>query len=70
MARSKKGKAFYYRARAARSGVLRGMARRMAEVFTEGSTAGLVARLLDLENLSPEEIRTIRREVDRRLADE
>ncbi len=59
--RAKNGKAFYYSAKAPRGGLLSTMARRMAEVFTGGSTADLIAQLIEAERLSPAEIEELRR---------
>jgi len=59
--RRKKGKAYYYRAKAKRHSVLRNMAGRMAHVFTGGSAADLIAQLIKSEKLSKEEIKELRR---------
>lgn len=59
--RQKKGKAYYYRSKTTRRGVLRSMARRMAEVFAGGSTSELIAQLIKTENLSSDEIDELRR---------
>lgn len=55
--RRKSGKAYYYEAVTARVGSLRKMARRMAEIFCGGSSAALIAHLIQSENLSDEDIR-------------
>lgn len=57
--RTKVGKAFYYQAKVSRKGLMVRMARRLSEVFAGGSTAALVAQLMDLEKLSPEDIREL-----------
>ena len=59
--RRKNGKAYCYRATASGPSVLSAMARRMAHVFTGGSTAGLIAQLMETEKLSPGEIAELRR---------
>ncbi len=61
VARAKSGKAFYYSARRRRGGLLSTMARRMAEIFSGGSTTDLIAQLIEVEKLSPAEIEEIRR---------
>jgi BlaI family transcriptional regulator, penicillinase repressor len=60
VSRRRRGKAFFYRARAARETLLSTMTRRMAQVFTGGSTADLIAQLIKIEKLSPEEIAELR----------
>jgi len=59
--RRKVGKAYYYRAATLRDGVLRKMIRRLSEVFSQGSTMGLIAELIQQEKLSPEEIRKLQK---------
>lgn len=59
--REKRGKAFFYRAKGSQRGMLSKMARRMAQVFTGGSTADLIAQLIRNEKLSREEIDELRR---------
>jgi predicted transcriptional regulator len=59
--RRKKGKAYYYRAKASRRSVLRNVAGRMAHVFTGGSPADLIAQLIKTEKFSKEEIEELRR---------
>ena len=61
VARLKSGKAYLYKARRTRKGVLSRMAKSMAQVFSEGSTAGLIAQLIEAEKLSPEEIDKLRK---------
>ena len=61
VARSKSGKAFVYQAKASKQGLLVRMARRLSEVFTGGSTASLIAQLMQIEKLSPGEILELRR---------
>lgn len=59
--RQKQGKAFFYRATASRRTLLSNMARRMAQVFSNGSTAGLIAQLIRSQRLSPEDVAELRR---------
>ncbi len=59
--RRKEGKAYYYRAKASRRGVLSKTAQRMAHVFSDGSPAELIAQLIKSEKLSSEEIKELRR---------
>ena len=61
VARLKSGKAYLYKARKTQKGVLSRMAKSMAQVFSEGSTAGLIAQLIETEKLSPEEIDKLRK---------
>ena len=57
--RHKKGKAYYYQPKASRRGVFSKMARRMAEVFSAGSAADLIAQLIKTERLTKEEIQEL-----------
>jgi predicted transcriptional regulator len=57
--RRRLGKAYYYRALTPRQGALQKMARRMSEVFCQGSAVGLIAELIKNEKLSPEQIREL-----------
>lgn len=69
VSRQKRGKAFYYRAKASRkSQFLRAM-RRMADVFAGGSTAALIMQLLKQEALSPDEIEELRRLANQKASD-
>lgn len=61
VSRGKVGKAYVYRARSNRHATLKSMARRMAEVFTGGSTAGLITQLVKSERLSKEEVEELLR---------
>jgi len=58
--RRKNGKAYYYRAASNRRKGLSRMAQRMAQVFAGGSTAELIAQLIRMERLSPEDIEELR----------
>ena len=59
--RKKKGKAFHYQPTVSREGMLQSMVRRMADVFSGGSAADLIAQLVKTEKLSPDEIEELRR---------
>ncbi len=50
------GKAYYYKVLTPRKGSLKKMVRRMAEVYSKGSTAGFIAELIKNEKLSTEEL--------------
>ncbi len=58
--RFKSGKAYLYKAKRTREGVLSRMAKNMAQVFSGGSTAGLIAQLIETEKLSSGEIDQLR----------
>lgn len=58
--REKQGKAFYYRAKGSQHGMLSNMARRLAQIFTGGSTIDLIAQLIRNEQLSRQEIDELR----------
>jgi predicted transcriptional regulator len=60
VAREKIGKAFVYQARASRRGLLTGMVRRLSQVFAGGSPAALVAQLMEIEKLSPDDVAELR----------
>ena len=59
--RRRMGKAYYYKAKKSREGVMSRMARQMAHVFSWGSTTDLIAQLIKTEKLSPEELAEVRR---------
>lgn len=59
--RRRDGRAYYYVARKSREGMLTGLTRQLAQVFSGGSTAGLIAQLIKTENLAPEELAELRR---------
>ncbi len=54
--RQKIGKAYYYKTLTPRKGSLKKMVRRMAEVYSKGSTAGFIAELIKTEKLSKEDL--------------
>lgn len=57
--RRKKGKAYFYQAKASPRGVLSKVSRRMAHVFSGGSAADLIAQLIKSEKLTDEEIQEL-----------
>ena len=54
--RQKIGKAYYYKVLTPRKGSLKKMVRRMAEVYSKGSTVGFIAELIKTEKLSEEDL--------------
>ncbi len=58
--RRKIGKAYYYKSVTARGSAFKRMARRMAEVYCQGSTADLIAELIKTEKLSDKELRELK----------
>jgi predicted transcriptional regulator len=60
VAREKAGKAFLYQAKASQRGLLTGMMRRLSQVFAGGSPAALVAQLMEIEKLSPQDVAELR----------
>jgi BlaI family penicillinase repressor len=69
LTRRKKGRAFYYKTKASRRGVLSTMSRQMAHVFTGGSTADLIAQLIKTEKLSKAEIEELRQIAEARASE-
>ncbi len=67
--RQKRGKAFYYRAKARRRSLFSRSMRRMAQIFTGGSTAELIMQLLKQEALSPEEIEELQRSASQKATE-
>lgn len=61
VARRRMGKAYFYKAKESREGVLSRMVRQMAHVFSGGSTTDLIAQLIKTEKLSPQELAELRR---------
>lgn len=59
--RARQGKAYFYRPVASRPRLRSAMARMMASVFAGGSTADLIAQMIQTEKLRPEEIAHLRR---------
>jgi predicted transcriptional regulator len=60
IARRKLGRAYYYRAVTPRQGAFKKMVQRMAEIYCQGSTAGLIAELIKTEKLSEQEIQALK----------
>ena len=67
--RRKVGNAFVYRANASRQRLQSRMARLMADVFTGGSTADLIAQLIKTEKLSSREIEELSRITEEKASD-
>lgn len=57
--RKQVGKAFYYQPKVPKETAAKKMARRMAEVFYGGSSAALIAHLIESEKLSDADIRKL-----------
>ena len=58
--RCKMGKAYYYKAVTPRKGAFKKMVRRIAEIYCQGSTAGLIAELIKTEKLNEAEIQELK----------
>ena len=58
--RRKIGKAYYYKALTPRKGAFKKMVRRIAEIYCQGSTAGLIAELIKTEKLNEAEIQELK----------
>jgi predicted transcriptional regulator len=59
--RRKAGKAYFYKAKKSRDGVMSRMTRHMARVFAGGSSVDLIAQLIKTEKLSPADLAELRR---------
>ncbi|MFC1601825.1 BlaI/MecI/CopY family transcriptional regulator [Candidatus Sumerlaeota bacterium] len=59
--RRKVGKAYFYQAKTPRERSFKAMTRRLAEVFCGGSSSALIAHLIESEDLSPDDVRELRR---------
>ena len=59
------GKAYVYEAVVRRENAVRGAVRNLLKRFFDGSASALVQRLIEDEELSPEEIETLQREAQR-----
>ena len=64
--RRKKGKAYFYMAKASRQNILKNMFQRMAQVFSGGSYSELIAQLIKSEKLSKKEIEELKRIADKK----
>jgi BlaI family transcriptional regulator, penicillinase repressor len=62
--RTRVGKAYLYKAKRSRKGVMATMAKQMAQVFTGGSTTDLIAQLIQTQKLKPEELAELRKIAD------
>ncbi len=67
LASERSGRADLYRPQVSRRQTARGRLRELLDRFFAGSPAELVSQLLDTERIDPDELRTIRREIDQRL---
>ncbi len=65
--RHKQGRAYVYRAATSHRALLSRMVRRMAQVFSGGSSAEFISQLIETEKLSPDEIAELRRIADTRI---
>ena len=68
VARKKEGKAYYYRPKTPMTKTFRSMTRRLADVFCGGSSVGLIAQLIESEELSADDIRELRRITNQKSA--
>lgn len=59
--RRKVGMAYYYRSKTPDRNAFRRMSRRLAQVFCGGSSAALVARLIETEDFSEDDLREMRK---------
>jgi len=66
---TREGRTDLYTPAVSREQVSGGLLREMMQRFFSGSAHALVSQLLDSENVNPEEIKAIRRELNRRLKD-
>ncbi len=66
----REGRADVYEPRVTRGQVARRSLREMCDRFFAGSASGMVSELLDSRGLSVDEIRAIRRDLNRRLREE
>ena len=57
--RTKDGKAYYYKAKTHRERGLKQMVRNVADVFCNGSSAALIAQMIEMEILSEEDVREL-----------
>jgi len=64
--RKKTGKAFYYQPSVRKETAIKRMTKRMAEVFYGGSSAVLIAHLIESEKLSEEDIQYLKEVTDAR----
>ena len=62
--RTRVGKAYFYEARTRRQRTLAQTVRRLADVFSGGSAAALIAQMIETSDLKPEEVRELKRIAD------
>ncbi len=67
--RRKEGKAYYYEARTRRQRTLGQTVRRLAEVFSGGSAAALIAQMIETTELTAGEIEELKRLAERRAGE-
>ena len=67
--RQLKGKAYFYKAKTPRQNTLKKMTRQMANTFSGGSTAALIAQLIQLESLSEDDIRELQKIANQKIED-
>jgi len=67
--RRKEGKAYYYEARTRRQRTLGQTVRRLAEVFSCGSAAALIAQMIETTELTAGEIEELKRLAERRAGE-
>lgn len=65
--RSKNGKAFFYEAITPQQNAMRKMVQKMKDVFYGGSSAALIAHLMETEDLSKDDIEELQRIADQKL---
>lgn len=69
VSRRKVGNTYYYKTITPRKGAFKKMAKRMAKTFNLGSTAGLIAELIETEELTHKEIRELQKIAAAKAAD-
>ncbi len=67
--RLQKGKAYFYRPRKSSPAAFKSMVRKLTDVFCEGTSYQLIARLIKTEKLSAEDLRRLKELADERVAD-
>ena len=61
VARAKKGKAYFYRAKTPRQSALRNLSERLAEVFSGGSAVAFLGQLIKSQDLSEDDLAELQR---------
>ena len=67
VSRSKNGKAYFYQAVTPPQNAMRKMIHKLTDVFYGGSSAALIAHLMETENLSKTDIEELQRIADQKL---